>query len=165
MVTCTAVYRQRASVLHLSPFTLCSVTICSLQCCGAVALARHLIAEGVAVDAATVVGETALHLAITSNVSAMVALLLSAGAPLDAQDHKGDTPVRWLTKHKGVPHSVYISAHIGANVPGSNIGPYPDPYLGFNLSFNVGAYFTAGACRSRQSRDHAAPSRQQQRTY
>lgn len=61
---------------------------------GHVALVRRLLASGVAVDASTGSGaETALHLAAGSGVSATVAVLLDAGACINAANLDGDSPL------------------------------------------------------------------------
>lgn len=71
---------------------------------GDVKVARELIKKGAEVNVADEhLGNTPLHYAVRNNQQDMIALLLSRGADMYAQNFKGETPAGKILKDKSVP--------------------------------------------------------------
>lgn len=66
--------------------------------------AKALISKGAKVRVADEhLGNTPLHYAVMKKNSEMISLLLSNGADMYAQNHKGDTPARYILANRSLP--------------------------------------------------------------
>lgn len=90
-------------------------------------------------------GATALHFAAQAHQAAMVQLLIDAGAPVDVQDHLGNTPLlralsTWRGEEEG--NAIWALLLAGANRSLKNAhGLAPEDLAGQPSNYDLGQFF------------------------
>lgn len=85
--------------------------------------AKALIDKGAKVKVADEhLGNTPLHYAVMKKNPEMIKLLLSNGADMYAQNHKGDTPARYILASRSLPAVSIKNADVTLNASSFNLG-------------------------------------------
>lgn len=85
--------------------------------------AKALISKGAKVKVADEhLGNTPLHYAVMKKNPEMISLLLSNGADMYAENHKGDTPARYILATRSLPAVSIKNADITLNASSFNLG-------------------------------------------
>ncbi|TLD78734.1 ankyrin repeat domain-containing protein [Helicobacter typhlonius] len=85
--------------------------------------AKALIAKGAEVNVADEhLGNTPLHYAVMKKNTEMIRLLLSNGADMYAQNHRGDTPARYILASRSLPAVSIKNSDVTLNASSFNLG-------------------------------------------